>query len=218
MEVPGWPKVEREGTALFTPNARPGLALHGEALRSIRGIEYREWDPWRSKLAAYILRGGAPVGIGAARRILYLGASHGTTAAHLSELRPGRPLFAVEKSPTSFAALLALARDREDVLPILADAHLPERYRAEVGSVDLLYQDVAQRDQAAIFEENARACLAPGGHGLLMLKLRSVTQARSPGTVLRETRQMLIAAGLKVRASMDLAPFSRDHVALAVGW
>ncbi|MHB8352623.1 MAG: fibrillarin-like rRNA/tRNA 2'-O-methyltransferase [Thermoplasmata archaeon] len=218
MEVPGWPKLEREGQALLTPNARPGHSLHGEARRTIRGTEYREWDPWRSKLAAYILRGGAPLGVGSVRKILYLGGAHGTTAAHLSELRPGRPLFAIEKSPSSFAALLALARDREDILPILADAHLPERYRAEVGSVDLLYQDVAQRDQATIFEENARACLASGGRGVLMLKVRSVTQARSPGMVLRETRDALLAAGLTIRMSVDLAPFSRDHIALAVGW
>jgi fibrillarin-like pre-rRNA processing protein len=217
VEVPGWPRLEREGSALFTPNGRPGRALHGEALRPIRGIEFREWDPWRSKLAAYILRGGTPVGIGSVRRILYLGGAHGTTAAHLSELRPGCPLFAVEKSPSSFAALLALARDREEILPILADAHLPERYRAEVGSVDLLYQDVAQRDQATIFAENARACLSPRGIGLLMLKVRSVTQARAPGAVLRETRATLAADGLRLRSSLDLAPFSRDHLALLVG-
>ncbi|MGI0053470.1 MAG: fibrillarin-like rRNA/tRNA 2'-O-methyltransferase [Thermoplasmata archaeon] len=217
MEVPGWPGLEREGGSLFTRNARPGRSLHGEERRAIRGTEFREWDPWRSKLAAYILRGGPPVGIGSVRKILYLGGAHGTTAAHLAELAPGRPLFVVEKSPTSFAVLLALAREREELYPLLADAHLPERYRAEVGSVDFLYQDVAQRDQAPIFGENALACLAPRGAGLLMLKVRSVTQRRSPGIVLQETRRHLASVGLKVRASVDLAPFSRDHIALAVG-
>ena len=67
----------------------------------------------------------------------------------------------IEKSPLSFAPLLELARRRSNLLPILADAQLPERYAADVGTVDLLYQDIAQRGQARIFAENASACLAP---------------------------------------------------------
>jgi fibrillarin-like pre-rRNA processing protein len=136
--------------------------------------------------------------------------------SHLSDLWPEASIFVVEKSPSSFAHLLALARRRTNVLPILADAQLPERYRADVGEVGLLYQDVAQRDQARIFRENAEACLASLGRGLLMLKVRSVTQRRPAATIVRESRNALGRAGFDVEGEWPLAPFAREHVALAV--
>ena len=122
----------------------------------------------------------------------------------------------MEKSPTSFAPLLALARRRSNLLPILADAQLPERYLADVGEVDHLYQDIAQRDQARIFVDNAAAALAEDGRGILMLKVRSVTQRRPAAVVAREARRELADGGLRVEAEVPLAPFSREHVALVV--
>lgn len=214
METTRWPGVYRRGRALLTRNLRPGHRVYGETVRQDDGVEYREWDPWRSKLAAFLGRSSAPEFLEGVQRVLYLGAAHGTTASHLSDALPSAEIFVVEKSAAAFAPLLALARDRTNLLPILADAQLPERYAADVGPVDLLYQDVAQRTQAAIFVENARACLRPRGDGLLMLKVRSVTQSRPTRAVLDDARQTLVAGGLEVRESVDLAPFSRDHVAL----
>ena len=214
MDRTSWPGVYREGRDLFTPNRTPGHRVYGEELRVADGVEYRRWDPFRSKLAALLVRGAPPDLWGEVRSALYLGAAHGTTASHLSDLWPDAEIFVVEKSPTSFAPLLALARRRTNLLPLLTDAQLPERYRADVGLVDLLYQDVAQRNQAAIFVENARICLAPGGTGILMLKVRSVTQRRPSPVIVREARTELQRGGLAVRAEVPLGPFSRDHVAL----
>lgn len=217
MDPTAWRGVYREGRDVFTVNRTPGERVYGEELRVSGGIEYRQWDPFRSKFAALLLK-GAPPGIwGEVGSVLYLGAAHGTTASHLSDLWPEASIFVIEKSVTSFAPLLALARRRTNLLPLLTDAQLPERYRADVGLVDLLYQDVAQRNQAAIFVENARACLAPGGVGILMLKVRSVTQRRPGPVVVREARTELQRAGLEVRAEVSLSPFSREHVALLVG-
>jgi fibrillarin-like pre-rRNA processing protein len=216
MDTTGWPGVYREGRDLFTVNASPGERVYGEELRVSGGTEYRLWDPFRSKLAALLLK-GAPSGLwGEVGSVLYLGGAHGTTASHLSDLWPAARIFVVEKSATSFAPLLALARRRTNLLPLLTDAQLPERYRADVGHVDLLYQDVAQRNQAAIFVENARTCLAPGGVGILMLKVRSVTQRRPGPVVVREARGELERGGLAIRAEISLAPFSREHVGLVV--
>ncbi|MCI4360696.1 MAG: fibrillarin-like rRNA/tRNA 2'-O-methyltransferase [Thermoplasmata archaeon] len=216
MEETEWTGVARVGRDLFTRNLTPGLRAYGEDLRAERGIEYRRWDPFRSKLAAFLLKGPTPAPWASARRVLYLGGAHGTTASHLSDLLPESQIFVVEKSPVVFAPLLALSRTRPNLYPILADAQLPERYAADVGVVDLLYQDIAQRGQAQIFGENADACLGPAGTGLLMLKVRSVTQSRSAGSVVDESRRELARHGLGVRASRDLAPFSREHVALSV--
>lgn len=216
MEPARWPEVWREGRELFTRNAVPGVKVYGEPLRSVGAVEYRGWDPWRSKLAALLVQGAPADVLAPPRSVLYLGGAHGTTASHLSDLWPGTPIFVVEKSPSSFAPLLALARRRTNLLPILADAQLPERYRADVGEVDFLYQDVAQRDQVRIFRENVEACLAEPGRGILMLKVRSVTQRLPAATIVRESRAGLGQAGLTVDGEWSLAPFARDHVALAV--
>ncbi len=217
MEPAGWPGVFREGRDLFTVNGRPGTSVYGERRVDRDGTEYRTWDPFRSKLAALLLRGPPPALPSRVDRVLYLGASHGTTVSHVSDLWPHASIFAVEKSPASFAPLLALAKSRSNLLPLLADAQLPERYQADVGLADLLYQDVAQRGQAAIFADNARACLAPAGLGLLMLKIRSVTQRLPAPEVVRAARRELEAAGMPVRTEISLAPFSREHVALVTG-
>ncbi len=216
MDRTSWPGVFREGRDLFTVNLNPGVRGYGETRRTAGGVEYRLWDPFRSKLAALLLR-GAPEGLlGPVRSALYLGGAHGTTVSHLSDAWPTTPIFVVEKSATSFAPLLALSGRRSNLLPLLADAQLPERYQADVAPVDFLYQDVAQRNQAQIFVENARSCLAPGGRGVLMLKVRSVSQRRSSAAIVREARETLAAAGLTVRSETPLHPFSREHVALSV--
>ncbi|HKN07166.1 MAG TPA: fibrillarin-like rRNA/tRNA 2'-O-methyltransferase [Thermoplasmata archaeon] len=216
MKPATWEGVYREGRDLYTVNRIPGTKVYGESLSVSDGIEYRAWDPFRSKLAAFLLKGAPGDVLGQPRTVLYLGAAHGTTASHLSDLWPQATIFAIEKSPTSFAPLLALARTRPGLVPILADAQLPERYQADVGAVDFLYQDIAQRNQAGIYVENARACLAPSGRGILMLKVRSVTQQRPTAAVVREARSALVSAHFAVTCETALSPFSREHVALAV--
>lgn len=214
MDPTEWPGVYRIGRDLYTRNAVPGETVYGEDLRTESGAEFRHWDPWRSKLAAYLAKGAPSPMWAGARTVLYLGAAHGTTVSHLSDALPDATVFAVEKSPPSFAPLLALARRRSNIVPILADAQLPERYAADVGPVDLLVQDVAQRDQPRIYRENAATCRVR--RGILMLKIRSVTQRLPPNQVVRESRRELAAAGLKVGEGVDLGPFSREHVALTL--
>ena len=208
--------VFREGRDLYTVNATPGLRVYGETLRTVGGVEYRQWDPFRSKLAAALLRGAPGDLLNGVRSALYLGGAHGTTVSHLSDIWPDATIFVVEKSPAAFPRLLALARRRSNLLPVLADAQLPERYRADVGTVDLLYQDVAQRNQTQIFAENARSCLLPGGVGVLMLKVRSVTQRGPSSAIVRAARNAIRDEGGNIRSETELAPFSREHVALLV--
>jgi fibrillarin-like pre-rRNA processing protein len=211
-----WPGVLRRGRELYTRNLRPGERVYGEELVLEGDVEYRHWDPWRSKLAAYLLNGATRLPYDHPRRVLYLGAAHGTTLSHLSDLLPDAQLFGIEKSAGSFGAFLALSRRRSNLFPILADAQLPERYQADVGPVDFLYQDIAQRNQADMFAENATATLTSTGSGLLMLKVRSVTQRRPVAAVVAESRSTLAEQGLRVVDQRSLAPFSRDHVALVV--
>lgn len=49
-------------------------------------IEYRVWNPFRSKLAAAILGGIDEVHMPPGSKVLYLGAASGTTVSHVSDV------------------------------------------------------------------------------------------------------------------------------------
>ncbi|KAL8168349.1 hypothetical protein V2J09_009848 [Rumex salicifolius] len=77
--------------AICTKNLVPGEAVDGEDLISVKNedgteIEYREWNPLRSKLAAAILTGLSNIPVKPGSRVLYMGDVCGTTVSHLSDL------------------------------------------------------------------------------------------------------------------------------------
>lgn len=171
---------------------------------------YRVWDPYRSKLAAlYLLGKGIELVPG--MKVLYLGAANGTTVSHVADYT--EVVYAVEFAPRPMQDLLEVARRRKNVMPILADASCPEQYAPLVEAVDLLYQDVAQPDQAAIALRNC-IFLKKGGHLVLMLKTRSVDIRKEPAEVFRDTLDILISAGLTIVESTWLAPYHQDHAAI----
>jgi rRNA 2'-O-methyltransferase fibrillarin len=49
-------------------------------------IEYRVWNPFRSKLAAAILGGVDQIYMAPGSKVLYLGAASGTTVSHVSDV------------------------------------------------------------------------------------------------------------------------------------
>lgn len=49
-------------------------------------IEYRVWNPFRSKLGAAILGGVDKIHIKPGSKVLYLGAASGTTVSHVSDI------------------------------------------------------------------------------------------------------------------------------------
>jgi fibrillarin-like pre-rRNA processing protein len=209
------PNLLWDGRALLTLNLAPGMAVYGEERRSVGGREYRVWNPRRSKLAALLRKGFKALPLAEDSRVLYLGAATGTTVSHLSDIVVGGVIFAVEISPTAFRKLLELGRVRPNVIPILANAAHPEAYSSAVTPVDLLYQDVAQRDQAGILVANL-PLLRPGGMALLMAKARSVDVAEEPRRVYRRLASELAAAGLEVIAAVDLEPYEADHACLVL--
>jgi Fibrillarin-like rRNA methylase len=171
---------------------------------------YRVWDPYRSKLAAlYLVEKG--IELVPEMKVLYLGAANGTTVSHVADYT--EVVYAVEFAPRPMQDLLEVARRRKNVMPILADASCPEQYAMLVEAVDLLYQDVAQPDQAAIALRNC-VFLKKGGHLVLMLKTRSVDIRKAPAEVFRDTLDILISAGLTVVESTWLAPYHQDHAAI----
>ena len=170
----------------------------------------RVWDPFRSKLAALYYT-GTGVELTPGMRVLYLGAANGTTVSHVADYV--EVIYAVEFAPRPMQDLLEVARRRNNIVPIMADASRPEQYAPLVEAADLLYQDVAQPDQAAILVRNC-AFLRPEGMVILMLKTRSVDIRKSPEEVFRDTITELADAGLRIIESVWLSPYHKDHAAI----
>lgn len=170
----------------------------------------RVWDPFRSKLAA-LYYAGTGIELAPEMKVLYLGAANGTTVSHVADYV--EVVYAVEFAPRPMQDLLEVARRRDNLVPIMADASRPEQYAPLVETVDLLYQDVAQPDQAEILIRNC-AFLQPDGNVILMLKTRSVDIRKSPEEVFRETIERLCGAGLEVIESTWLTPYHKDHAAI----
>ncbi|MGA9621012.1 MAG: fibrillarin-like rRNA/tRNA 2'-O-methyltransferase [Methanoregula sp.] len=171
---------------------------------------YRVWDPYRSKLAALYLVGTCPE-LKPDMKVLYLGAANGTTVSHVADYV--EVVYAVEFASRPMQDLLEVARRRKNIMPILADASSPEHYAPLVETVDLLYQDVAQPDQAAIVIRNS-IFLKTGGHLILMLKTRSVDIRKKPELVFQDTLDILMSSGITICESTWLAPYHQDHAAI----
>ena len=210
-----WEGVFADGPWLCTRNLVPGAAVYGESLVRDGGGEFRRWDANRSKLAAYLKRGGLAWPFRRSSSVLYLGAGSGTTVSHVSDVCSEGTVAAVEISPRSFRSLLALSEKRSNLVPILGDAARPDSYGGRIGSADVLYQDVAQRDQPAIFLRNVNL-LRSGGIGFLIVKARSADVAESPKRVFEAAKRELEVANLKVLDTRILAPYQEDHAAVVV--
>jgi rRNA 2'-O-methyltransferase fibrillarin (EC 2.1.1.-) len=197
---------------LATKNLVPGQRVYGERLFNYEGVEYREWNAYRSKLAAALLKGLEELPVKEGDRILYLGIASGTTASHISDIIGSKGLiYGVEFSPRVIRDLMQVVADRRNILPILADARAPERYRLMVGMVNGLYADVAQPEQADIVNRNARLFLEDGGYLLLAIKARSIDVTREPSDIYLREMKKLAQGGFEIIDVVHLDPFDRDH-------
>jgi len=205
-------REDRNGrTFLLTPNLAKGYRVYNEELIIRGGIEYRTWDPFRSKLAAAMLKGLPDDTIKEGDRILYLGTSTGTTPSHVSDIVGEKGLLiGVEFSPRVAREFVEnVARQRKNVIPFVADARDPSKYN--ISKVDLVYCDIAQPDQTEIAIENCRVMLKPGGRLLLVVKARSINVLKDPERIFLEERRRLEGAGFRVESIIELSPFEKDH-------
>lgn len=180
-------------------------------------VEYRMWNPFRSKIAAAILGGIGNVYFGPGSKVLYLGAASGTTVSHVSDIvGPTGFVYAVEFSHRSGRDLINMAKNRTNIIPIIEDARHPLKYRMLVGMVDLVFADVAQPDQARIVALNSQHFLKNGGHYMISIKASCIDSTSKPEAVFAAERSKLAKAGLKPQEQLTLEPYERDH-AVVVG-
>ncbi len=175
------------------------------------GQEFRAWDFRHSKLAALILKGFVPP-INESSLVLYLGAASGSTASHISDIVQNGLVYVLEFSPTVMKKLISRCESRQNMIPIFADANHPERYSYLVDKVDLIYQDIAQRNQAEIALANAEYFLKDDGYLILMIKARSIDSTADTKEIFKKEvgelqKRLFILKTVKL-------PGYRDHLAV----
>jgi fibrillarin-like pre-rRNA processing protein len=201
------------GEALATLNLTPGRRFYGELLVNVDGVEYRIWSPFRSKLAAGIVMGLEEMPLSRGDKVLYLGVASGTTCSHVSDIIDiGGHVWGVDFAPRPIRDLVeGLAKQRDNVSPILGDARHPRTYALNVPRVDGIYADVAQPNQADIVVENARLFLKSGGWGVMAVKSRSIDVTKAPRRIYDAEIEKLEKGGFEIVETLELDPYEKDH-------
>lgn len=201
--------VFKDGKKLYTINLVPGARVYGESLRD----EYREWVPERSKLAAAILNGLKEFPIKNGSKILYLGASTGTTASHISDIvKENGIIYAIEFAERVFRSLIELTSKRKNIVPIFADCRKPEEYYW-VEECDVVFCDLAQPDETEIAIRNAEF-LKEGGFLLISIKSRSIDVTKEPKIIYKQEADKLRKSGFEILQVVDLKPYEKDHAVI----
>jgi len=205
-------ELEDGSTRLATVNLAPGKRVYGERLFKWGELELREWNPYRSKLAAALLKGIEELPIKRGHKILYLGAATGTTPSHVSDIvgLEGK-VYALDVAPRVMRELVAVCETRPNMYPRLNDARKPYEYRHVVELVDGIYADVAQPEQAALVADNADYFLKEDGYLLLAIKARSIDVTKEPSEVFKHEINVLRERGFEIVDMVHLEPFDRDH-------
>jgi len=201
-----------EGKQLATENLVPGVKVYGEELFKSGKIEYRAWNPFRSKLAAAIERGIKEINVKDSFKVLYLGAASGTTPSHVSDIvGPKGKVYCIEFAPRVMRELVEITAKRTNMIPILGDDRLPSTYRHYIETVDSIYCDVAQPEQAKLLADNADSFLKKHGKVMIAIKARSVDVTMDPTAVFKQETKVLEERGFKVIDTKPLEPFEKDH-------
>jgi fibrillarin-like pre-rRNA processing protein len=188
------------------------LSRPGDDTLACDGKFYRPWSPATSKLSSMILK-GMHVPLTAESRVLYLGAASGTTVTHVSDIATDGIVFAVEFAARPARDLLPAVADRENTIPMIADARHPDKYPPFIDQVDFLYQDVAQPDQADIAIANADKYLVKGGYVLIAIKARSISTAGDVKDIFEKEIKRL-SERFEVLEKVSLEPLHHDHMAV----
>jgi len=205
--------------ALLTKNLVIGESVYNEKRVPVddkvsgEKIEYRVWNPFRSKLAASIVGGIENIYMQPGSKVLYLGAASGTTVSHVADLvGPEGAVYAVEFSKRSGRDLVNMAKKRTNVIPIIEDARHPQKYRMLVPMVDVIFADVAQPDQARILGINAAMFVKNRGHFVISIKASCVDSTKQPELVFASEINRLKEEKFRPVERISLEPYERDHI------
>jgi rRNA 2'-O-methyltransferase fibrillarin len=124
---------------------------------------------------------------------------------------PTGVVYAVEFSHRSGRDLISMAKRRTNVVPIVEDARMPQKYRMLVPMVDVVFADVAQPDQARIVALNAQYFLKNGGHFVISIKANCIDSTVDASVVFAREVKKLMEEKFKPAEQLTLEPYERDH-------
>ena len=197
---------------LATLNLVPGFQVYGEKLIKEDKKEYREWDPYRSKIGAALMRGIEDLPIKSGSKVLYLGSASGTTASHISDIvgHNGK-VFCIDIAPRVMRDLVFVAEKKTNMIPVLADASNPAEYELMVEECDFVFEDVAMPNQTEILIKNCQKFLKKGGYAMIAVKARSIDVTAQPSDIFEKTEKELSKV-FKIVDKKRLEPFEKDHI------
>ncbi|MGC8669926.1 MAG: fibrillarin-like rRNA/tRNA 2'-O-methyltransferase [Candidatus Micrarchaeia archaeon] len=196
---------------LATLNLAKGRKVYNEDLVNINSNEYRLWNPYRSKLAAAIIKGLKYMEIKDGCNVLYLGAATGTTSSHVSDIVGKNGIvYAVELSERNMRQLIEVCEERPNMVPILADARYSSKYEQYVDECDVIYQDVSTKEQAKMLIENSRF-LKKGGIAYFIIKSQSIDIKHNPD-IIYEKELKILDGRFKLLQKFSLEPYDSLHL------
>lgn len=206
-----FPGVFRTDGKTLTKNLIPGFKSHSEELIKERKIEYRVWNPKRSKASAALAKGLKTWPLAPGSKILYLGIANGNTSSFFSDIiGPDGIIYGVEISERSMTDLNIVAEKRKNIIPILANAKLPTEYEW-VEKVDIVFQDVATSDQSEIIIRNSKKFLKDDGYAMIAIKSRSIDVTKDPSIIYKQELEKL-KNYFQIIEKVKLDPYERDHL------
>lgn len=202
---------------LYSKNLVPGNKVYGEKLIMFKGEEYREWDPFRSKLAAMILEKPSLDFLKKDLNCLYLGASSGTTISHLSDIVYEGIIYGVEFAERSMRQLIQNTNERKNIIPLLGNANFPESYAKSIFTpIDIVYQDIAQPNQAQIAIDNCNYYLKNNGFLILAIKSQSIDSVQKSEKIYIQEKKTIEKAGYDVIESINIHKYAANHIIITV--
>lgn len=196
-----------------TLNLIPGFKSTNEELAKVDNKEYRIWDPHTSKPSAAFKKGLKIFPLEEGMKVLYLGLSEGKTATFFSDIVGDEGIiFGVEISERSLRESIPMCEKRGNIIPILSDARMPEKYEnMVVDKVDVVYEDVASDDQIPIIIRNSEKFLRKDGHAIIAIKSQSIDVTKPPKQIYEESLEKL-EKHFEVLDKVELDPFEKHHL------
>jgi fibrillarin-like pre-rRNA processing protein len=206
--------IYENNNKLFTENLVQGQKVYGETLIKSQGKEFREWSPFRSKIAGAIKKGLKKFSLKKEEKVLYLGAAEGTTISHLSDIVGEKGIIiGIDISARVMHKLMFLSEQRKNIIPLLEDANHPENYSKDLKeqNFNFLYQDISQKNQAEIFCKNADNFLLRQGFAMLTIKAKSISQTIQVEEIFKQEKEKL-KGRFKILQTLNLSPFDKEHL------
>lgn len=198
---------------IATLNKIPGARVYGEKIIKSGKKEYRVWDYYRSKPAAAIKKGLKIFPLKRGMSVLYLGVASGTTASHFSDIIGDEGIiYGIDIAERVLRELVPHAEKRGNIMPTLADTRKPEDYADKIfGQVDMIYEDVASKDQIDILIRNSERFLGRGGIAMIAIKSQSIDVTKTPKEIYKECLKEM-EKHFEILDKVELDPYEKMHL------